>query len=72
MAYSDFKNASMRLTFDNGLDEQGRLKRKIKAYQNVAENASPAGIFAAAQVLEAFGTKPLMELEKISGSSIYQ
>ncbi|MBT2582211.1 DUF1659 domain-containing protein [Planococcus sp. ISL-109] len=72
MAYSDFKNASMRLTFDNGLDEQGRLKRKVKAYQNVTENASPAGMFTVAQVLEAFGTKPLMELEKISGSSIYQ
>jgi len=72
MAYSDFKNASMRLTFDNGLDDQGRLKRKVKAYQNVTENASAAGIFAAAQVLESFGTKPLMELEKISGSNIYQ
>lgn len=72
MALSDFKNASMRLTFDNGLDEQGRLKRKVKAYQNVAEAATADGIFQAAQVLETFGTKPLMELEKISGSSIYQ
>ncbi|ALS74023.1 DUF1659 domain-containing protein [Planococcus sp. CP5-4] len=72
MAFSDFKNASMRLTFDNGLDEQGRLKRKVKAYQNVAEAATADGIFQAAQVLETFGTKPLMELEKISGSSIYQ
>ncbi len=72
MAYSDFKSASMRLTFDNGLDGEGRLKRKVKAYQNVAENASAEGIFAVAQVLETFGTKPLMELEKISGSSIYQ
>lgn len=72
MAFSDFKNASMRLTFDNGLDEQGRLKRKVKAYQNVAEAATADGIFQAAQVLESFGTKPLMELEKISGSSIYQ
>ena len=72
MAFSDFKNASMRLTFDNGLDEQGRLKRKVKAYQNVAEAATADGIFHAAQVLETFGTKPLMELEKISGSSIYQ
>lgn len=72
MAFSDFKNASMRLTFDNGLDEQGRLKRKVKAYQNVAEAATADRIFQAAQVLETFGTKPLMELEKISGSSIYQ
>lgn len=72
MAFSDFKSASMRLTFDNGLDEQGRLKRKVKAYQNVAEAATADGIFQAAQVLETFGTKPLMELEKISGSSIYQ
>ncbi|ANU19404.1 hypothetical protein BBI15_03865 [Planococcus plakortidis] len=72
MAFSDFKNASMRLTFDNGLDENGRLKRKVKAYQNVAEAATADGIFQAAQVLETFGTKPLMELEKISGSSIYQ
>ena len=72
MAFSDFKNASMRLTFDNGLDEQGRLKRKVKAYQNVGEAATADGIFQAAQVLETFGTKPLMELEKISGSNIYQ
>ncbi|ANU17196.1 hypothetical protein BBI11_09275 [Planococcus maritimus] len=72
MAFSDFKNASMRLTFDNGLDGQGRLKRKVKAYPNVAEAATADGIFQVAQVLEAFGTKPLMELEKISGSSIYQ
>ena len=72
MAFSDFKNASVRLTFDNGLDENGRLKRKVKAYQNVAEAATADGIFQAAQVLETFGTKPLMELEKISGSSIYQ
>lgn len=72
MAFSDFKNASMRLTFDNGLDENGRLKRKVKAYQNVAEAATADGIFQTAQVLETFGTKPLMELEKISGSSIYQ
>ena len=50
MAFSDFKNASMRLTFDNGLDENGRLKRKVKAYQNVAEAATADGIFQAAQV----------------------
>jgi hypothetical protein len=71
MANIDFKSASMRLTFDNGLDENGKVKKKVKVYPNVTEAAGADAIFEVSRVLTDFGTKPLMFLEKQSGETIY-
>lgn len=71
MANSNFKNASIRCTFDNGLDDNGKPKKKVKVYHNVTEAASADAIFAAASVLTDFDTKPLMYLEKQSNLNIY-
>ena len=72
MAFSDFKNASIRCTYDNGLDANGKVKRKFKSYHNVKEAAAAEGIFETAAVLTNFGTKTLMDIEKQSATSIYQ
>lgn len=72
MAYSDFKSASIRCTYDNGLDTNGKVKRKFKSYHNVKEAAAVDGIFGTAAVLTNFGTKTLMNVEKQSASTIYQ
>ncbi|MGI2326653.1 DUF1659 domain-containing protein [Planococcus sp. YIM B11945] len=71
MANSDFKSASIRLTYENGLDDKGKVKTKVKAYQNVTEAAAADEIFEVGRVLSEFGTKPLMTLEKQSGITIY-
>lgn len=71
MANSDFKKASIRLTFDNGFDALGKPRKKVKAYHNVSDTASATGIFESARVLTEFGSKPLMDLEKQSNLSIY-
>lgn len=72
MAFSDFKNASMRCTYDNGADANGKAKRKIKSYHNVKEAATAEGIFGTAAELTNFGTKTLIDVEKQSASTIYQ
>ncbi|MBZ5201404.1 DUF1659 domain-containing protein [Planomicrobium chinense] len=71
MAASEFKNASIRCTYDNGLDDKGKTKKKVKAYHNVTETAAADAIHAVAIVLTGFGTKELMFLEKQSGLNIY-
>jgi len=71
MANSDFKSASIRLTFDNGLDENGKAKRKVKVYQNVSEAAGADAIFEVSRVLSEFGTKSLIVLEKQKDETIY-
>ncbi|MFC3211644.1 MULTISPECIES: DUF1659 domain-containing protein [Planomicrobium] len=71
MANSNFKKASIRLTFDNGFDALGKPRKKVKAYHNVSDLASATGIFESARVLTEFGNKPLMDLEKQSSLSIY-
>lgn len=71
MANSNFKNASIRLTFDNGVDELGKPKKKLKAYQNVTDSAGATQVFETARVLTDFGMKPLINLEKQSNLSIY-
>ncbi|MDN7245693.1 DUF1659 domain-containing protein [Planococcus shenhongbingii] len=71
MAASEFKNANIRCTFDNGLDDKGKTKKKVKAYHNVRETAAADGIYAVAIVLSDFGTKELLFLEKQSGLNIY-
>lgn len=72
MAFSDFKNASIRCTYDNGLDANGKVKRKFKSYHNVKEAAAADGIFETAAVLTNFGTKTLIDVEKQSAMTIYQ
>ena len=71
MANSNFKKASIRLTFDNGFDALGKPRKKVKAYHNVSDLASATAIFESARVLTEFGNKPLMDLEKQSSLSIY-
>lgn len=71
MATSNFKNASIRLTFDNGVDALGKPKKKLKAYHNVSDSAAATPIFETARVLTDFGMKPLINLEKQSNLSIY-
>lgn len=71
MANSNFKNASIRLTFDNGVDELGKPKKKLKAYHNVSDAAAATEVFETARVLTDFGMKPLINLEKQSNLSIY-
>lgn len=71
MANSDFKNASIRCTFDHGLDENGKVKKKVKMYHNVTDVAAADAIYEAARVLTDFGTKPLIYLEKQSNLNIY-
>lgn len=71
MANSNFKNASIRLTFDNGVDELGKPKKKVKAYHNVSDSAAPTEIFDTAIVMSDFGMKPLINLEKQSNQTIY-
>lgn len=72
MARSEFKAASIRCTFDYGLDDAGKMKKKVKSYHNVTEAAQPTEIYNAVQVLTELGTKPLLFLEKQSGLSIFQ
>ncbi|RNF41115.1 DUF1659 domain-containing protein [Planococcus salinus] len=71
MAASDFKNASIRCTFENGMGEDGKLLKKVKSYHHVTETAGATEIFEVATVLTNLGTKPLMFLEKQSAESIY-
>jgi hypothetical protein len=71
MAASEFKSANIRLTFDNGLDDKGKTKKKVKAYHNVTETAAADAIHEVAIVLTNLGTKELMFLEKQSGLNIY-
>ena len=71
MAVSEFKSASIRCTFDNGLDDKGKAKKKVKAYHNVTETAAATEIFEVAVVLADLGTKPMMFVEKQSGLNIF-
>ncbi|RAZ76732.1 MULTISPECIES: DUF1659 domain-containing protein [Planococcaceae] len=71
MANSNFKKASIRLTFDNGFDALGKPRKKVKAYHNVTDTAAATEIFETARVLTEFGMKPLMDLEKQSNQSIF-
>lgn len=71
MAVSEFNDAILRLTLDDGLDANGKQKKKVKAYRNASDTATSDGMSQSAQVLAGFGTKPLISVEKQTTHNIY-
>ncbi|WP_162287812.1 DUF1659 domain-containing protein [Indiicoccus explosivorum] len=71
MAVSEFSEAVLRVTLDDGVDENGKQKKKVKAYRHASETATPDSMSQSAQLLAGFGTKPLISVEKQTVHNIY-
>ena len=70
MANIDFKSAVVRLTFEAGQTQDGKVIKKARLYRNVDESASADQLAEVAAVLSGFSSYPLIDAEKIETSDI--
>jgi len=70
MAIIDFKQAVVRLTFDAGLTQDGKVIKKSKSYRNVNESATADELANVTSILSGFSSRTLLAAEKIETGNI--
>ena len=70
MASLAYKQAVLKLTFEGGLTEDGKMKTKSKSYRNVQEAATADGLDAVATALASFSESPYIGAEKVETSNV--
>lgn len=70
MAEIHFKNAVGKISFDGGMSDEGKLIRKSKTYNNVAEAATPDELYQGLSALGNLSSLPLLDVEKVETSTI--
>ncbi|MET1030582.1 DUF1659 domain-containing protein [Domibacillus tundrae] len=64
MAQATLMNSSLRLVFDNGVDENGKQVFKSKSYSNVKSAATPDQFSTAAAAIATLSSIPLASIER--------
>ena len=70
MANIDFKSAVVRLTFEAGQTQDGKVIKRAKSYRIVDENVTAEQLAEVATVLSGFSSYPLIDAEKIETGDI--
>ena len=70
MAAIDFKHAVGRVFLDAGLTDEGKIIRKSKTYQNIAENANADDLYTALEALASLSKFSLMGVEKVETATV--
>ncbi len=70
MAIIDFKQAVVRLTFEAGYTQDGKVIKKSKSYRNVNESATADQLNNVTSILSGFSSRTLLAAEKIETGNI--
>lgn len=70
MATIDFKNAVGRIFFDGGLTDEGKLIRKSKTYQNIAEGVDATSLYKGLEELANLSALPFIGAEKVEKATV--
>lgn len=70
MANVDFKEAVVRLTYDAGLTQDGKMIKKAKTYRNVKQTATADQLSELTGILSSFSSFPIIAAEKIETGNI--
>ncbi|WP_075618761.1 DUF1659 domain-containing protein [Paenisporosarcina indica] len=70
MASIDFKQAVVRLTYDAGLTQDGKVIKKSKSYRNVNESVTADELTNVIGILSGFSSRTLLTAEKIETGKI--
>lgn len=70
MAQVKVVNNQLRLEFDNGLTESGKMKIKAKTFSNLRPEATDDNLLVVSQAIEGLTTKDLHKTKKIVTSEI--
>ena len=72
MAAIYFKSAVGKVYFDGGMTDDGKLIRKSKTYNNVAETATAENLYRGLATLGHLSSYPFLDVEKIETSTVQQ
>jgi len=70
MAAFYFNDASLKLSFETGVDETGKAIITAKTYRNVRDHVEAAEVLAAVQVLASLSSYNLLFAEKVLTETI--
>ncbi|WP_309088500.1 DUF1659 domain-containing protein [Domibacillus sp.] len=70
MAQATLTKSSLRLTFDNGVDENGKQLFQTKTYSNVKTDVTSDQFNAAAAAIAGLSARPLVSIERNDTSTI--
>lgn len=70
MAIINFKSAAARLAFETGMSDEGKVMRKTKTYQNIAQDVDVDDFYNGLQALASLSTYPVLEMDRIETSSV--
>lgn len=70
MANIEFKQGIVRLTFEAGMTQDGKVIRKSKSYRNVNEASTANQLLDVTTILAGFSSRPLLAAEKIETGNI--
>lgn len=65
MAIVDFTGAVVRLTYDVGMTQDGKVIRKTSSYRNIDESATAEQLLEVTSTLSGFSSYPILAAEKI-------
>ncbi|MBM7585419.1 hypothetical protein JOC86_001961 [Bacillus pakistanensis] len=70
MATADLTSMRLRLTYDDGVSEDGKQKFQYKSYSNINTAATPDQIYNVSQSLSGLSSKGLVFIEKTESFDI--
>lgn len=70
MANLEYKQAVLKLAYEGGLTEKGKMKVKTKSYRNIYSTATADGLQEVAETLSSFSSQPYIGAEKIETSTL--
>ncbi|MFC6040013.1 DUF1659 domain-containing protein [Paenisporosarcina macmurdoensis] len=70
MAIVDFTEAIVRLTFDVGMTQDGKVLKKSSSYRNIHESATAEQLMGVTSILSGFSSYPILAAEKIATGNI--
>jgi hypothetical protein len=70
MANIEFKEAVVRLTFEAGQTQDGKVIKRAKSYRRVYESATADQLAEITSILSGFSSYPLLGAEKIETGNI--
>ncbi len=70
MAIGDFTEAIVRLTFDVGMTQEGKVLKKASSYRNIHESATAEQLMDMTSILSGFSSYPILAAEKIATGNI--
>ncbi|WP_313892327.1 DUF1659 domain-containing protein [Psychrobacillus sp.] len=70
MTNLEYKQALLKLAYEGGLTEEGKMKVKTKSYRNIYSNATADSLQEVAETLSSFSSQPYIGAEKIETSTL--